>query len=209
MMLIVSLGLIPLGLYTGYLGWLAYDEPRTFREAPALPERGGEPGAFYRTAGAAAGEFLTPPLYPEVRGALQYQVSRERKDDSGQGWTQTGIVHAERIGGIRLGTTEVGVTPATRVLGTQEEVLRPVSDAERLKITWTPGAGGSFIAYGIFDGRTLGEGRFQRVFLTTPQGERELLDSLEETGWIKALVLILVGVVALTMAGFAVRSALR
>ncbi len=209
MMLIVSLGLIPLGLYTGYLGWMAFEEPQTFRQAPLLPEAGGDAGRFYKTSGDAAGEFLAPPLYPEVAGALQYQVSRERKDDAGEGWTQTGIVQAERVSSIRLGSTAIAVTHATRILGKNEEALRPAGDNERLRITWTPAAGTRMVAYGIFDGSALGEGRFQRVFLASPAGERELLDSLEETGWIKALVLGLVGLVALVMAGFAVRSALR
>ena len=65
------------------------------------------------------------------------------------------------------------------------------------------------MAYGVFDGTDLAAGRFQRVFLATPAAERELLDFLAETAWIKALVLALVGFVSLTMAGFAVRSALR
>lgn len=209
MMLIVSLGLIPLGLYTGYLGWLAYDEPRTFREAPTLPETGGVVGALYKVAGDAEGMTFSPTAYAEVRDALQYQVSREKKDASGDGWTQVAVVEAMRNTGVSIQGRRVAVSDAARILGPTEEATRSVSDAERLRITWTGKGNGGLVAYGIFDGKDLVDGRFQRVVLATPAGERELLDSLAETGWIKALVLGVVSLVSLLMAGFAVRSALR
>ncbi len=209
MILAVALGLLPLGAYTGYLAWMAYDEPRTFHEAPELPEAGATRGTFYKTTGELTAPFLSPRLYPEVQGALQYQVSRERHDDGGSDWTQIAIVEGERLTGVHVGRTAVAVTHATRIMGEPSESLRPVSADERLKITWTKGEDQQYVAYGIFDGAQLAEGRFQRVFLTTPQGERELIELMGQSAWIKALVLAVVGVISLLMAGFAVRSALR
>ncbi len=209
MILVVAIGLLPLGAYTGYLSWMAYDEPRTFHDAPTLPDAGAAKGTFYKTTGELTATFLSPPLYPEVQGALQYQVSRERHDDGGNDWTQIAVVQAERVTSVHVGRTGVGVTHATRIMGEPGESLRPVAPGERLKITWTKGQDQKYVAYGIFDGTQLGEGRFQRVFLTTPQGERELLELMGNSAWIKALVLAFVGLVSLAMAGFAVRSALR
>jgi hypothetical protein len=206
---IVALMLVLLGCYTMFLGWLAYVEPAKFRNAPALSESAREAGAFYRTEGAADGAFLNPERYPEIQGALQYQVSREKKDDAGDGWTQTAVVEAARIEAVTLGTVPVVITHATRILAEPKEVIRPIEGAERLKLAWTPGAGRTFAAYGTFDGERLGDGRFDRVYLASLSGEKELLELMEQSAGIKALVLGFVGVVSLVMAAFAVRSAFR
>lgn len=209
MMLVVALAMIPLGLYTGFLGWLAFHEPEAFRTAPALPASGAVVGTFYRTEGVATGAFLTPTDYPEVKNALQYQVSKERQNDSDDGWTQIAVVAGERIAKVRIGSVPVAVTHATRVLGDHLEALRPLPGRERIKISWTPGGGESLIAYGTYTGQELGDGRYQRVFLASPEANKELLDIMEQSGWFKALVLGVVAAVSLLMAGFAVRSALK
>lgn len=137
--LVVALGLLPLGVYTGYLGWIAYQEAATFRAAATLPSSGAVVGTFYKSDGPAEGAFLSPEHYPEVQGAVQYQVSREHHDDAGDGWTQTAVIEAERMPSLTLGHVGVQITPATRVLGHRQEVIRPLDGRERLKIEWTKG----------------------------------------------------------------------
>lgn len=206
MMIVIALALLPLAAYTAYLGSLAWREAETFRAAPHVSSESVTVGTFAHMSGPASADFLNPVEFPEVKGALQYQVHREQKDD-GDGWSQVAVLAGQRIEGVRLGHLHVELTAATRVLSKPIEVQRHLSETERLKIQWVKGEGEQFTAFGIFDGKKLTEGRFQRVYLIAPEDLAMIIEVMDKTGKIKSGVLAFVALITGALAVAALRAA--
>lgn len=204
----VAVLLLPLALYGGWLAWQAYGEAEKFRGAPEIGKERLN-GVFYKVDGPVTSPLLNPTEYPEVKDALMFRVTKEKKVDGG-GWLAVeGTGDVRRMDEVAIGDVPVVVSEHAHVFIDVTHATRETGD-ERLSFdirTIPPGT--ELVAYGEYEHGKLIEGAYDRLLLTTKAGEAAALDAIARTAKLKAWILLGLTVGVTALGTFAIRAALR
>lgn len=197
--LAAAVTLFPLGLFTGYIAVLSAQEGSLLKNAPdlppAAPSTGETPGrlkgAFYKVRGAVQGDLLNPQDFPEVKNALWYRVTVERRIGSDPTWRRdaSGILASDRVKHITVSNVPVDVDPMTRLSLPLAEAYRPINDHVRYAVQSKPSPQGGVICYGFYQAGTLREGVFDRLLILSADHFEETIITIERKGLGKSVFL--------------------
>lgn len=208
---VIVLVLTPMLVFTGFLAHCAFGEGALFRDAPALPAEGRVNGEFYKVTGAVTGQLLGHKDFPEIKDAMAYRVSTERRPTPGSEWAedQNAPVETGKVDRLEIGGVPVALTAYARLVSPATVVHREEGGTARKKIQFQAGPGTTLTAYGIYQAGTITEGSYERLLLVAPEKEAELLTRIAATGTKKGYVLCVVSAAILALMLGTIRAALR
>lgn len=216
--LAAAVTLLPLGLFTGYLAVLALGEGSLLRDAVSLPSadigaghNSRINGEFYKVEGAIEGDLLNPPEYPEVKDALWYRVTMERRTGADATWRRdnSGVLTSDRVKQVRVGDVSVEVDSMTRLSLPLSESFRPLNDHVRYAIQSKPAPKGGAIFYGIYRHGSLRDGIFDRLLILSAAEKEAAIAKIERKAYGKAFFLGGISLVFLGLSFVIGRSAWR
>jgi hypothetical protein len=162
--------------------------------------------------GMAEATWLSPPEMPDVTGALEFKVRKERRQADGT-WKEVphDYPQVSRIDGVKIAGVPVKIDKYSTVVMPEAVSHRKLGDGERLVIGQHVGAGQELVAYGHYSagyGGLIG-GTLQRLMVVSPVKEPEVIKLLEKSGKIKAGILAGVGALILVLMAYVLRRAVR
>lgn len=213
-----ALTLLPLGLFTGYLAILALGEGPQLREARSLPaasvgagHNSRINGEFYKVEGIIEGELLNPAEYPEVKDALWYRVTLERRTGADATWRRdnSGVLTSDRVHNVRVGDLSIEVDSMTRLSLPLAEAFRPLNEHVRYAIQSKPAPKEGAVIYGIYRHGTLKDGIFDRLLILSAEDQESAISKVEKKAYGKAFFLGGISLVFLGLSFVIGRSAWR
>jgi hypothetical protein len=210
--------LLPLGLFTGYLGVLALGEGSLLRDAPPLPSadigaghNSRINGEFYKVQGPVEGDLLNPPEYPEVKDALWYRVTMERRTGVDATWRRdnSGVLTSDRVSHLRVGDVSVELNSMTRLSLPLAESFRPLNEHARYAIQSKPAPKDGAVFYGIYRHGTLKDGIFDRLLILSAAEQESTIANIEKKAYKKAFFLCGISLVFLGLSFVIARAAWR